>query len=482
MNNKVDRRKFIKNFAIMGGGALAGARLLAQDDDERLKPKKMVVDVKFDKNLEDRNALRLAIIGCGGRGGVNMDCFANVGQKISAFCDVHEYRSAEDIKKHFNGQNIYKDYRVMFDKEAKNFDAVVISTPDISHYAAAMCAISHGLPVYVEKPLCHTISQIRSLCKTAAERKVATQMGNQSHSKDGIHICKEWIDAGLIGTVSEVVLWTDRPIRGIKSNGVVDWPSPEDAPKTLDWDLWQNVLPAEPYRPLIVPAGWRSWWKYGSGSLGDIGCHMLDIPMHALGLDIPSLVKSRQRNRSKICTAPQDVVEYYFDTGAQGVPVKLTWHSGVVPAQYRDAEYDEGYLPKLPKEYTDTGRGHKHLPDNGQFIMGDRGVIFVPTMHLGGAPVLLPKTLWADVKGNLPKAQTRYEGGNHYLNFVRAVRGEEKASSDFESAGKLTEVVQLGNLSLQTRTDIVWNAEKMRCENNPAADALVSRPMREGWF
>ncbi len=485
MKEILNRRKFIKDLSVLSGGFFIGKSAFSNPtEDERLKSQKMVVDVKFDKNLEDKNPLRFAFIGCGGRAEINLDGFANVGQKISAFCDVHEHRSEKGIKAHFNGQPIYKDYRIMLEKERKNIDAVVISTPDISHFAAAMCAIKMGLPVYLEKPLCHTIYQIRTLCKAASDAKVATQMGNQSHSKDGINICKEWIDAGLIGTVNEVVLWTDRPLSGIKCNGLVDWPKQIDVPAGLDWDLWQNVLETDVYRENIVPSAWRSWWKYGSGSLGDIGCHMLDIPMYALNLGIPSKVVSKQRNDSQICTAPQDMVEYYFDTSSQGAKVKLSWHSGVAVPRKRELypNYDTSFLPKLPKEYTDTGRSYEQLADNGQFIIGTKGVIYVPTMHLGGAPVLLPKTLWMDVKNNLPAPKIRYEGGNHYLNFVRAIKGEEKASSSFDVAGLLTEVVQLGNLSLQTRSDIVWDAKNMHCKDNPKANALVSRPMRNGWF
>jgi len=481
--SNTSRRGFLKNLAIFGGAAALSKRGFAIDDDTRLTPQKMVINSEFKGGFADKNPIRIGFIGCNNRGRVNIESFLNAGQKAAAFCDVDSSDRLKAVVGLFaKNPNIYKDYRLMLEKEHKNIDAVCISTPDVSHFAAAMCALSYGLPVYVEKPLCHSIGQLRALRKLALEKGATTQMGNQSHSKDGIQICKEWIGGGLIGKVREVSIWTDRPIVGMRCYGLEEWPAPEPAPQTLDWDLWQNVAETAPYRPLIAPGAWRSWWKYGSGSLGDIGCHMLDIPYYALGLKYPSKVATRQNNKSQICTAMQDAVDYYFEESAQGVPVKISWHSGVVAPSKRPAGYDLNFMPKLPKEYLDTGRTHDHLPDNGQFFIGDEGAIFVPTMHLGGAPVLLPKSKWLEVKNNLPPPQTRYEGGNHYLNFARAVRREEKSSSDFEYGGRLTELVQLGNLSLRTRSQIIWDFESVSCRDNTAANAIVNEPMRKGWY
>ena len=183
----------------------------------------------------------------------------------------------------------FVDYREMFDKLAGKLDAVVISTPDHSHFAAAMCALKHGIPIYLEKPMCHNIRQIRELTKFAEEKGLATQMGNMVHSGDGIRYTKEWIASGLIGKVRKVIMWTTRPVGGCNRPTMAykSWPS-EPVPPTLDWDKWLNVADWGPFSSEIVPLNWRRVYKYGTGALGDIGTHILDVPMFALDLDYPT--------------------------------------------------------------------------------------------------------------------------------------------------------------------------------------------------
>ncbi len=468
------RRDFLKNFAILAGGAALAPNIFAQ------APKK-----------EDKNALRFAFIGCGNRGRHNINMFCkNLGQKCVALCDTDTgrvgYAGASEA---YPDAALFRDYREMFEKMAGKIDAVAISTPDVSHYAAAMCAAKYGIPFYLEKPMCHTIGQIRSLYKAVKDKKITAQMGNQSHSTEGIRFCAEWIKGGLIGKVREVVLWTDRPLgKGVAGfpNNVWKYPSEKPVPPTLDWDLWQNVAEPQPYfGDRVADRMWRGWWKYGSGSLGDIGCHMLDIPVYSLGLSYPSKITAATRGVTPISVASQEKVEYFFDKSNQGNPVKVTWYSGF---KYPDKDgnypesYDKSLLPPLPKEYTDTGRGYRELSDNGQFIIGEKGVIYCPAMHLGGRPALLPRDLWESVKNNLPRTEERIKNGDHWLNFVEAVRGEAKLSSAFDYAHVLTEVVQLGNLAVRTGSDIVWDAKNLVCKGDKAATALVNPPMRSGWF
>ena len=470
----LDRRDFLKAMALFGGAAALPSRLFADAANEQ---------------TPEPNALRMGIIGCGRRGAHNMNTFGkNLRQNIAAICDTNlNYLNAANHQ--FKGAERFRDYREMLDKMEGRLDAVVISTPDVSHYAAAMCAVEKGLNIYIEKPFCHTIWQIRSLYKAIRDKGVLVQMGNQSHSTEGIRYCAEWIKAGLIGRVKEVVLWTDRPLgTGVADfpNDVKEYPAAEPVPEWLDWNLWQNVAePQDYFGHGVTQEKWRGWWKYGSGSLGDIGCHMLDIPVYALGLPYPSKIESKTRGVTAISVASQEAVEYTFAKSNQGSPVKVTWYSGF---KYPDKEgnypagYDKSLLPPLPKEYTDTGRGYSQLSDNGQFLIGEKGVIYCPSMHQGGRPSLLPRELWEDVKDNLPRTEERILHNDHWLNFVRSVKGEDKLSSAPEYAHVLTEVVQLGNLASRTGAKIVWDSKNLVCVGNPAATKFVNPPMRKGWF
>lgn len=468
----INRRSFIKSAALLASAAAFAPRAFS------------IQEKKYGENL------RMAFIGTGGRGWSNMRDFYKIKQIPVALCDVESNRLKHAKENLAPEAATFKDYREMLDKMHSQIDAVVISTPDVSHYAAAMCAIKYGLPIYIEKPLCHTIGQIRSLYKAASEKNIIAQMGNQSHSTEGIRYCKEWIDGGLIGKVKEVVLWTDRPLgTGVADfpNNIKQYPSAKPVPAVLDWDLWQNVAEPQPYFGNGVEyEKWRGWWKYGSGSLGDIGCHMLDIPVYALGLSYPSRIKSTTRGVTEISVASQEKVEYFFDKSNQGVPVKVTWYSGFKYPNKEDGsypkDYDKSLLPPLPKEWTDVGRGYRELSDNGQFIIGEKGVIYAGAMHLGGRPALLPRDLWESVKNNLPRTEPRVKHNHHWLNFVEAVKGEAKLSSPLDYAHVLTEVVQLGNLASRTGADIVWDSKNLVCKGNPKATAFVNPPMPKGWF
>lgn len=470
----LDRRSFLRNTTLAGAGFMLAPKIFADAANQ----------VQAEKN-----ALRLGIIGSGRRGGTNMDIFSkHRKQIIAAFADTNANVRNSTQGKHPNAKG-FADYREMLDKMKGQLDAVVISTPDVSHYAAAMCAVKAGLNIYIEKPLCHTIWQIRDLYKAVKAKGVKVQMGNQSHSTEGIRFCAEWIQGGLIGTVKEVVLWTDRPLgTGVADfpNNVASYPPVVKVPEYLNWDLWQNVSqPQDYFGKGVDNEKWRGWWKYGSGSLGDIGCHMLDIPVYALGLSYPSKIVSKTRGVTEISVASQEKVDYYFKESIQKTPVKVTWHSGFKRPR-EDGSWEDGYdkslLPPLPKHYTDNGGDYAKLATNGQFFIGDKGVIYSPDMHLGGKPILLPKELWADVRNNLPRTEKRIKHNDHYLNFIEAVRGEAELSSGPDYAHVLTEVVQLGNLASRTGSEIVWDSKKLVCVGNPKATALVNPPMRKGWF
>jgi len=460
------RRDFIRNTTLAASVLAVAPRTIAKEKPSSDKP------------------LRMAFIGIGGRGyGTMMHFIKGLGQELVAICDVDEKVKSQEVFQEFPNIAFYTDYRKMFEEIGDKIDAVQISTPDHSHYAAAMCAIKHGIHMYLEKPMTHTIWQGRELYKAVKENNIVAQMGNQSHSTDGIRHVDAWIKEDFIGKVSEVILWTDRPmgtapVRWV--DGEADYPLPRAEPEGFYWDLWQNV--AEPQEYFGAHWNWRDWWKYGSGALGDIGCHLLDIPVFALGLKYPSKITAQSTKDTPISASFQEKVEYYFDKTNQGVPVKLTWHSGFKYPKDQPEDYDKSLLPKLPQAWLDTKRGHEAMADNGMFIIGDKGVIYSPAMHLQEKPVVLPRDLWNEVKDDLPKLTNKIKNGDHYLNFVEAVQGKAELSSDFEYAHVLNEVVQLGNLAIRSKADIVWDSKNLVCKGNPEATKLVKYPMRPNWY
>jgi len=415
----------------------------------------------------------LAFIGIGGRGSKNIENFKGLGNFV-AFADVSENsRTVQQIRSEFPKVPFFKDYRKMFDKMHTQIDAVVVSTPDHSHYAIAMWAISAGKHVYVEKPLTHTIDEARKLKKAAADAGLITQMGNQSYSNDGIRVCKEWIDAGLIGNVSEVIQWTDRLTPGQIALTGKNWPKAEPVPEGLDWQLWLNVIQDTQYHSNIE-GNWRGWWRFGSGALGDIGCHMMGIPFYALDLGIPEKISAESRGGNKLHCPLQSKVSYEFGGSEHKNSLKMTWYDGFRKKDGKQEIYegfDTSFLPHIPAAF--PSKDHNALSENGQFIVGDEGLIYIPAMHLGKEPILLPEEKWEDIKNKLPEPKLeRVE--NHWLNFIQAVKGDiPQASSNFNVSANLTEIVLLGNLALRSGKAIQWDAENMICTGNKAATKMV---------
>ena len=450
------RRQFLKAAGIVAGAAT------------------MPFAVFGKSGLSPNETPNLAFIGIGGRGSKNIGKFKELGN-IVAFADVNEAsRTVKAMRTDFPEVPFFKDYRKMFDKMHKDFDAVVISTPDHSHHAAAMWAIAAGKALYVEKPLSHSIGESREMKSAANKAGVISQMGNQSYSNDGIRVCKEWIDAGLIGNVEEVILWTDRLTPGqiAVSNG--QWPAEESIPDGLDWNLWLNVVMKTDFSSKILN-NWRGWWRFGSGALGDIGCHMMGIPSYALDLSIRDKVTAMHRGGTGLRCPLQSKIVYEFNNPGQAKPLRMTWSDGFRREGGKQKMYegfDKKYLPDIPEMFPD--KDHNVLSDNGQFIVGDEGLIYIPAMHLGKAPILLPQEKWEDVKNNLPE-QKLERVDPHWMNFIQAVKGEiPQASSHFGVAADLTEIVSLGNLALRTGDPILWDAKKMECKGNPEATKLVN--------
>src|SRR4051812_37416336 len=248
------------------------------------------------------NKLNIACIGVGGRGEAAVAGLKN--GNFVAFCDVDEVRAAKSFKEYPDVPK-FNDYRQMLDKMGNKIDAVTVSTPDHMHFPIAMSALALGKHVFVEKPMTHTIWEARELARVAREKKVATQMGNQGHASDGVRLLKEWVDAGVLGEVREVQSWTNRPLSHWPQ-GEVNVKGPDHSkmmpvvPPTLNWDVWQGVAQPREYDPMFLPFNWRGFWDYGTGALGDMGCHLLDGVHWALALDAPTHIEAVSAFHNKL--------------------------------------------------------------------------------------------------------------------------------------------------------------------------------------
>tara|TARA_B100000902_G_scaffold143922_1_gene141351 strand:- start:14 stop:1375 length:1362 start_codon:yes stop_codon:yes gene_type:complete len=411
------------------------------------------------------NKLNIAAIGVGGMGSGNIQKCSN--ENIVALCDVDFKRGAKTFQE-FPKAKRFKDFRVMFDKMEKEIDAVIVATPDHTHAVASMEAIRRGKHVYTQKPLTHSIWEARQLNKAARQYRVATQMGNQGHSSEGARLTVEWIQAGVIGEVREVHCWSDRPLRGTRFEKKLYWPqgvakrseSKHSVPSTLDWDLWLGPAPYRDYSPDYVPFNWRGWWDFGTGALGDMGCHIIDHPYWALKLGYPESVEASSTH-IHLETAPlASLVTYHFPSRGTLPPVKMLW-------------YDGGIKPPRPEEL----ELEEDWPADGVLYIGDKGKI----MHQshGGMPSLIPLSRMNDFQQ--PGKTLKRIQGSHEQNWVDACKGGEKACSHFDYSGPLTEVVLLGNLAIRTEGPLLWDGPSMRVTNNESANRYVQREYRRGW-
>tara|TARA_Y100001980_G_scaffold46354_1_gene30535 strand:- start:9993 stop:11414 length:1422 start_codon:yes stop_codon:yes gene_type:complete len=427
------------------------------------------------------DTLYIAGIGVGGKGRSDLANFAeSPAAKVVYLCDVDEPRAKDSVEK-FPEAKFYKDFRVMLDKHEKDIDAVSVSTPDHSHAVAALNAMNRGKHVYVQKPLTWSIEEARALTEAAKRNKVVTQMGNQGGSGDGVRESQEIYDAGLIGEVTEVHSWTNRPV----------WPQglqlsteKHKIPKGLDYDLWLGPAKHTPYQPVYVPFGWRGWYEFGTGALGDMACHMLDPAFRLLPIDYPtevecSVAQLRDGNGEVYlpdCFPTSTKLHFKFPRVGGGPDIKLSW-------------YDGGIMPERPAELRDSEPfGNR---DGGILLVGTRGQLLMDCY--GANPRLIPTTLMntVEVKKKLPRVP---EG--HYVQWVNAcIAGYEngKTSSSFDFAGPFTEAILLGSLairSFQTKDDkgrfsgrkkLMWDAKNMTVTNHEASNRFVKREYRDGW-
>ena len=407
--------------------------------------------------LGANDRLNIAGIGVGGKGASDV---ANVDdQNIYALCDVDEVNGAGTFKRYPQARQ-FKDFRLMLEKEGGNIDAVTVSTPDHMHAPAALMAMKMGKHVYCQKPLTHTVSEARQMAEVARQHKVATQMGNQGHCSPDTRRLVELIQAGVLGKVGEIHVWTDRPGNW--------WPQGIERPKqtppvppTLDWDLWLGVAPWRPYHPAYVPFKWRGFWDFGTGALGDMACHCMDLAFFSLRLGAPASVEARSSGVNDETAPNWSIITYEFPAEGTRPAAKLTW-------------YDGG---KKPAAALVNGR---ELSSNGIILIGDKDTLHVPNYWGTGSFLSGAKT--EDFK-SIPETLPKPPGfeRNHHAEWVNACKGGPKALSNFDYAGSLTEAVLLGNVALRAGKKILWDAKKLKITNAPEANQYLRTEYRKGW-
>ncbi len=440
--------------------------------------------------------LVIAAVGAGGKGKDDIAHFAVSGRAvIGVLCDVDDRQSVVS-RTNFPNAKYYKDYREMLDKEHKHIDAVSVSTPDHMHAVIAMAAMQRHKHVYVQKPLTHDIYEARMLTEAAKRYKVVTQMGNQGASGDGVRQLIDWYRAGVIGDVSEAWVFTNRPIwpQGI------GWSSQKaEIPAALDWDLWQGTAPAKDFVDGLLPFNWRGWWDYGTGALGDMGCHLIGPAYQVLDPGYPVEAECSvggvwtsnfKRGYFPESCPPASHVTLKFKGRAGKPDLKLHWMDG-------------GIQPSRPDE----------LAANEIFGDAEDGVLFIGTRGkmtcatYGNDPQLLPTTLTKTTI--VPQTIARVPQGDHYTAWIdAAIAGygseqEKDLSSNFASAGPLTETVLMGNLAIRSydlqkpkidvngqpagfdhpgrHIKLLWDGANMKVTNFDDANAFVKRTYRQGW-
>ena len=432
--------------------------------------------------------LNIAGIGAGGKGMVNLTHSWNGGtDNIVALADVDE-RMAGTAREKWPDATFYRDYREMLERQRDDIDAVIVSSPDHMHAVQALAAMELGKHVYCEKPLTHDIAEARRLTEAAEQYRVVTQMGNQGSSGDSTRLVETWIQEGIIGDVTRVHVWTNRPVW---PQGIPAPSGSEPVPDALSWDLWLGTAPSRPYHPTYLPAKWRGWVDFGTGSLGDMGCHFMDVPYRALELRYPVSVEASVANvwsgffeeaYNPESYPPASKIHIQFPARKTHPEVELIW-------------YDGGIKPKRPEELLpDESMGDW---DGGMLFEGSKGKLMAGLF--GRNPTLLPTKLMHERE--LPASKYAFvEGGEegHQQQWVRASKDGYGAytSSGFDVAGPLTETVLMGNLAIYShmhrrregegyvyegRKKLLWDGENMRVSNFEPANAYVSRSYRRGW-
>ena len=426
----------------------------------------MILQAGSARTYAANEKLNIAGIGAGGQAAGDIRKVDS--QNIVALCDVDWNRASGSLKRYPNAKR-YNDYRLMLSDLESQIDAVIVATPDHHHFHASMAAIKMGKHVYCEKPLTHSIWEARELTQAARAAGVATQMGNQAQASKSTRIVQEFVLDNAVGPIREAHIWTDRPSKGLFGEY---WPQavgrPTDEPSVPDnihWDLWLGPAPARPYHPAYLPFKWRGWWDFGTGALGDIGCHYFDPVLRALKLGPATSVEATSTRVNNETYPLGAMITYRFPARDKMPPVKLVW-------------YDGGLRPTRPSVIKDGDV----MRDNGVMLVGDDGVLLT---DWDNGWRMFPEER-AKEYGSPPKVLPRSPG--HREEWLQACKGGPPAGSNFDWAGPLTETVLLGNLALRpqlreelTQKKLLWDSTTMSFTNHEPANRFLKREYRKGW-
>lgn len=435
MPRRTTRRSFMQSAAVAGVGFWTASSLRAQQGD----------------SPNDRIAF--ACIGVGGKGSSDSSDAGNNGD-IVAICDVDE-RTLDGAARRFPKAKRYNDFRKMLDEMHSSIDAVTVSTPDHTHAPAAAMAMKLGKHCFCQKPLTHSIYEARTLAEIARERDLATMMGNQGTAEPALRKAAAVIQAGALGTVSEVHVWTNRPIWAQGGPR----PEPAEVPANVHWDLFLGPAPERPFAPGYHPFAWRGWWDFGTGALGDMACHTMNMPFMALNLRDPVAVTATTSGHNKDSYPEWSEIVYEFPETDSRTAVNMYWYDG---GRRPDPELLEG----------------QEVPPSGALLVGEKGKLFSPGDYGGSYRML----------GGAEEPDVDFERSpGHFDEWVRAIQGGPAAVSNFpDYAGALTETVLLGNLAVWQAADgegerVEWDATSLRPTSHPDLMAIVKREYREGW-
>ncbi len=425
----------MKRRTLLAAGAFAAAGLFL--------PKRRASGKEGSPN----ERLDIAVIGCGNRGADNLAEVSS--ENIVALCDVDDRQAARAYAR-FPDAKKYRDFRKMLDEVGSKIDAVVVSTPDHTHAVAAAAAMRLGKHCYCEKPLAHTVHEVRTLRTIAREKRLATQLGTQIHAGDNYRRSVELVRSGAIGAVREVHVWLGTGYAG--RDRPAETPP---VPPELDWDLWLGPAPERPYHPCYVPMGWRSWWDFGSGALGDFGCHYMDLAFWALELGAPTRVEAEGPPVHPEGTPAWLIVRYEFPARGKLPPVRLTW-------------YDGGKKPSLVSE----GK----VPDwkSAVLFVGEKGMLLSDY----GNRKLLPEEEFRDFRPPDPSIPNSI---GHHREWIEACKRGSPTTCNFEYSGALTEAVLLGLVAYRCGKALDWDAEALRAKGCPEADRFIRAEPRPPW-
>ena len=468
MTRKTNRRTFVKSTAALGLGCWAAGGVSARPSRSALEE------------------VRFACVGIGGKGSSDSADANNQernGSKVVAVCDIDDETLGRSKDK-FPGARQFNDFRRMLDEMDKSIDAVTVSTPDHTHAVAAIRAMSMGKHCFCQKPLTHSIEEARMMGELAREKGLVTQMGNQGTALSNLRLSAALIQNGIIGQVKEVHIWTNRPVwpqsYGLK---VKEAPSPgeeaewEARRNKVHWDLWIGPRPTRPYSPEIHPFKWRGFWDFGTGALGDMACHTVNMSYMALNLRNPTSVVARTDRHDRVMYPAWSVIDFEFPEIDGRPALKMVWYDGKkLPP--RDL------LKDLPKKGPKDDPEKQTVYDSGALLIGDKGKFFSPGDYGGDVAntgIVVDGEFTNQRKFARDVETIRSPG--HFTEFTNAIRGEGTPMSNFpDYAGPLTETILLGNLAVWSGQKVIWDAESMTAADaDESVQQMIRHQYRDGF-